>query len=114
MNEPGPAPLDVDPFVLLDEPGLRVTVLPVGWIAVRPPHVEWAGPWPLRYPAILSSARWSTWMPVTCVLVQTASDTVLVDTGEAVDQPSGPLRVRLGVPGALLPHQPAHPGAARH
>jgi N-acyl homoserine lactone hydrolase len=89
VTEPGPAPLDLDPQVVLDQPDLRVTVLPVGWIAIRPAHREYAGPWPLRYPAILGSRRWAPWMPVLCVLVQTADTCILVDTGEAVDQPPG-------------------------
>jgi glyoxylase-like metal-dependent hydrolase (beta-lactamase superfamily II) len=74
---------------VLDQPSVKVTVLPVGWIAIRPPHREYAGPWPLRYPAILGSGRWAPWMPVLSLLVQTADATVLVDTGEAVDQPPG-------------------------
>ena len=50
VNEPSPAPLDVDPVVVLDEPDLRVTVFPADWVTVRPAHYQWDGPWPLRCP----------------------------------------------------------------
>lgn len=89
MKEPGEPPLDLPPCVVVDDAHARVTVVPVGWIAVRPPHREHGGPWALRYPALLASTIWAPWMPVNVVLVEHESGTVLVDTGEAVDQPPG-------------------------
>jgi hypothetical protein len=50
-------------------------------------------------------------MPVLCVLVRTADTCVVVDTGEAVDQPLAGSAAS-GRPAALLP-QPAHPGPRR-
>ncbi len=81
--------LDLDPVVVHDGPAARVTVVPAGWIAVRPAHHEFAGPWPLRYPALLADDRWHAWMPVNVVVVELADRVVLVDTGEAVAQPPG-------------------------
>ena len=46
-------------------------------------------PWPLRLPAVLADPRWVRWMPVDVVVVEHEAGVVLVDTGEAVDQPPG-------------------------
>ena len=82
-------PLDAEPVVVRDEPALRVTVVPVGWVGVRRAHAEYAGPWALRYAAIGADRRWAPWLPVNVVVVEHAAGTLLVDTGEAVDQPPG-------------------------
>lgn len=89
MKEPAEPPLDLPPLVVVDDPHVRVTVVPVGWIAVRPPHREHNGPWALRYPALLAATRWAPWIPVNVVLIEHETGIVLVDTGEAVDQPPG-------------------------
>lgn len=89
MTEPGPTPPDLAPAVVLDVPGLRLSVIPTGWIAVRPAHREFRRPWPVRLPAILASTRWAAWMPVHVFVVEHATGTVVVDTGEAADQPQG-------------------------
>jgi len=36
MPELGEPPADADPAVVRDEPGLRVTVVPVGWVEATP------------------------------------------------------------------------------
>ncbi len=82
-------PVDGAPVVVRDEPGLRVTVVPVGWVAVRRAHREYGGPWALRVPSIALDWRWAAWMPVNVTLVEHATGVVLVDTGEAVEQPPG-------------------------
>ncbi|MDD7931470.1 MBL fold metallo-hydrolase [Actinomycetospora straminea] len=66
-----------------------MTVIPVGWVGVRRSHVEFGGPWSLRYAAIAVDRRWAPWLPVNVVLIEHRRGIVLVDTGEAVDQPPG-------------------------
>jgi glyoxylase-like metal-dependent hydrolase (beta-lactamase superfamily II) len=85
----GDPPVDLEPVVVRDEPGLRLTAIPTGWVQVRARHREYGGPWPFRFPAIAVDGRWAAWLPVVVVLIQTPAQTLLVDTGEAVHQPPG-------------------------
>ncbi|MGW4528049.1 MBL fold metallo-hydrolase [Amycolatopsis sp. NPDC004378] len=82
-------PTENDPVVVHDESDLRVTVVQVGWVAVRKSHARYRGPWPLRYGAIAMDPRWHAWLPVNVTVVEHGTGVLLVDTGEAVDQPPG-------------------------
>ncbi len=90
MREPVAPPEHLpDTRVVLDSSACRVTIFAVGWITVRPGHREWSRPWSLRLAAVVASRRWVEWMPVNVVVMEHSRGVVLVDTGEAVDQPPG-------------------------
>lgn len=78
-----------EPVVVTVGPGVTVTVLVTGWIAVRPAHRAFAGPDALALPAILAGRGWTEWMPINAFLVEHPQRRVLVDTGEGQDRPPG-------------------------
>jgi len=53
-----------------------------GWVSVKREHRAWSGISALRLPAIVASANWTEWLPVTAFAIEHPEGLFLVDAGE--------------------------------
>lgn len=76
-----PSPLP-EPLSIQVSRRIRLHMIQTGWVSVKAPHRAYDGPASLRIPAIVTSQKWTEWLPVTAFVLEHPEALIVVDTGE--------------------------------
>ncbi|MFK7753382.1 MAG: MBL fold metallo-hydrolase [Sedimentitalea sp.] len=79
---PVPASPSPGPISLRLSARIRLHMFQTGWVAVKQEHRSFSSPGTLRLPAIIASAMWTEWLPITAYVIEHPEGLNVVDTGE--------------------------------